>query len=262
MSVVSLSIDDRGVANLRLTRPEKHNAMSAQMIEELDHAARQLANGSRARVVVLSGEGPSFCAGGDLGWMRAQMKADRATRKSEALKLAEMLNRLNRLPQPVIGRVHGNAFGGGVGLISVCDVAYATRTPLFGLTETRLGLIPATIGPYVVARIGEANARRFFMSAQRFDASTAESVGLLAGVAGSVEALDALIESDVQAYLKCAPKAVAEAKMLALALGRAAKPEDIDASINALVARWEDDEAAEGIAAFFEKRAPNWDNSP
>ncbi len=249
--------DDRGVARLVLNRVEKHNAMSARMIVELREAAAELAADDAVRVVVLTGAGKSFCAGGDLGWMQAQMAADAATRGDEAGKLAGMLGALNRLPKPLIGRVQGQAFGGGMGLISVCDVAIGVAGAKFGLTETRLGLIPATIGPYVLARMGEAMARRVFMSARLFDAEEAVLLGLLAR-AVAAEELDAAIEAEVAPYLACAPGAVASAKALALRLGGRIGAGDVDHSIAQLVERWESDEAREGIAAFFERRKPAW----
>ena len=161
-----LETDTRGVATLTLAREPKHNAMSAQMIAELTQAAAALAADDAVRVVVLTGAGKSFCAGGDLGWMQAQRDMDPATRSAEAAKLAAMLGALNTLPKPLIGRVQGNAFGGGVGMASVCDVAIGVDTLKMGFTETRLGIIPATIGPYVLARMGEGRARRVFMSAR------------------------------------------------------------------------------------------------
>ena len=165
---LTLTRDDRGVATLTLNRPEKHNAMSGQMLQELQDAARALAADRSVRVVVLTGAGKSFCAGGDLAWMQAQMDADAETRAREARVLAEMLNLLNTLPQPLIGRLQGNAFGGGVGMASVCDVAIGVDSLKMGLTETRLGLIPATIGPYVIARMvrrarGASLCRRGFL---------------------------------------------------------------------------------------------------
>ncbi|UWR08307.1 MULTISPECIES: crotonase/enoyl-CoA hydratase family protein [Ruegeria] len=256
---ISISTDLRGVATLTLNRPEKHNAMSAQMIAELTQAAAQLGETNDVRVVVLTGAGKSFCAGGDLGWMQAQMAADPETRFVEARKLAEMLNALNSLPKPLIGALQGNAFGGGVGMASVCDVAIGVDSLKMGLTETRLGLIPATIGPYVIARMGEARARRVFMSARLFDAAEAVELGLLARAVPADE-LDAAIEAEVQPYLSCAPGAVASAKALVRDLGPRIDAAVIDHTIRALVDRWETDEAHEGISAFFDKRKPSWNS--
>lgn len=252
-----LGTDARGVATLTLARGDKHNAMSELMLDELTAAAGQVASDSAIRAVVLAAEGKSFCAGGDLAWMRAQMDLPPAERAAQAGKLAWMLKALNGLPQPLIGKVHGNAFGGGVGLASVCDVAIGVDTILMGLTETRLGLIPATIGPYVVARMGAAHARRVFMSSRRFDASEAVTLGLLAK-AVPPGALDAAVEAEVTPYLSCAPGAVAEAKALVARLGNTPDEATIRMTIKALAKRWESPESQEGIAAFFEKRAPGW----
>ena len=254
---IRIEIDLRGAAHLWLAREDKHNALSAQMIRELTQAAAQLGADPAVRVVVLAAMGKSFCAGGDLGWMQEQMRADAATRRAGARELAMMLNALNTLPKPLIGRVQGNAFGGGVGMISVCDVAVSVPEARFGLTETKLGLIPATIGPYVLARMGEDKARRVFMSARLFGADEAMRLNLIAGLADA-EALDAAIEAEVAPYLNCAPGAVAAAKALARRLGPPIGPAEIEASIDALVAVWEGDEAPEGITAFFDKRKPRW----
>jgi len=254
---ITVETDARGVAVLTLARADKHNAMSAQMISELTAAATQLAEDDAVRVVVLTGAGKSFCAGGDLGWMQAQREMDAATRSAEAGKLAAMLGALNTLPKPLIGRVQGNAFGGGVGMAAVCDVAIGVDTLKMGFTETRLGIIPATIGPYVLARMGEGRARRVFMSARLFGAAEAVDLGLLAKVVPAAD-LDTAIEAEVLPYLSCAPGAVAAAKQLARDLGPRIDADVVDHTIAALAARWETDEAAEGIGAFFDKRKAAW----
>ncbi|WP_227270330.1 crotonase/enoyl-CoA hydratase family protein [Roseobacter weihaiensis] len=254
---ITLSTDPRGVATLTLNRPQKHNAISARMIEELTAVAAQLAADEDVRVVTLAASGTSFCAGGDLGWMRDQLGMEAETRAAEARKLASMLGALNSLPKPLIGAVQGNAFGGGVGLACVCDVVIGVDHARFGLTETRLGLIPATIGPYVLARMGEGRARRVFMSARLFDASEAVDLGILAKSVPA-EALAETVEAEVIPYLACAPGAVAAAKELARRLGGTVSQEMIEQSIEALAARWEGQEAAEGISAFFEKRKAAW----
>ena len=254
---VTLTTDQRGVATLMLNRPDKHNAMSAQMISDLTDAAKDIGANTDIRVVVLGANGASFCAGGDLNWMRDQMAADTATRRAGATALAQMLGALNTLPQPVIGRIHGNAFGGGIGLACICDVAIGVTGAKFGLTETKLGLIPATIGPYVLARMGESFARRVFMSSRVFDASEAETYGIIAK-AVSPETLDVAIEAEVTPYLNCAPNAVAAAKALARRLGPTIDDTTVTASIDALIAAWDGKEAAQGIAAFFDKQPPPW----
>ncbi|WP_299927439.1 crotonase/enoyl-CoA hydratase family protein [uncultured Pelagimonas sp.] len=254
---IDIQTDARGVATLTLNRADKHNAMSAKMIAELTEAAEQLGGDDAVRVVILTGAGRSFCAGGDLRWMQDQMAADAKTRFVEAKKLAMMLKALNEMPKPLIGRVQGQAFGGGVGMASVCDVAIGVEGAKFGLTETKLGLIPATIGPYVLARLGEAMARRVFMSARIFKADEAVTLGLLAK-AVTADELDAAVEAEVAPYLSVAPGAVAEAKRFTRWLGMPITEEVIDQTIQGLVDRWEGEEAQEGIGAFFDKRKPVW----
>lgn len=253
---LEVAVDARGVAQVVLNLPDKRNALSGQMIAELTEVARTLGHGD-ARVIVLSGRGKVFCAGADLGWMQAQITADRATRMAEARKLAGMLRALNGMPVPLIGRLHGAAFGGGVGLACICDVAVAEVGTQFGLTETRLGLIPATIAPYVIARIGEGMARRVFMSSRIFSATEAERLGLIARAVPDAE-LEAAVEAEVAPYLLAAPSAVGRAKALARALGPRIDDAVIEDAICRLVDTWETAEAAEGIAAFLARRAPDW----
>ena len=254
---IEIVTDTRGVATLWLAREDKHNALSALMIRELTAAAEALGADETVRVVVLAAKGKSFCAGGDLRWMQEQMAADAETRRAGARELAMMLNTLNELPKPLIARVQGNAFGGGIGMMSVADVALGVPEAKFGLTEVKLGLIPATISPYVLARMGEDRARRVFMSARLFEAEEARALNLLAQVVDA-EALDASVEAEVVPYLAAAPKAVAASKALARSLGPAITPAIIEATIDRLVETWEGEEAQEGIGAFFEKRKASW----
>jgi len=254
---LSLRTDPRGVAYLTLNTPDRRNVLSPQMIAELTEAAHSLGSDPAVRVVVLAGAGPVFCAGGDLDWMAAQIDADRPQRLREARKLADMLRALNELPKPLIGRLHGGAFGGGVGMAAVCDVAIAAVGTRFCFSETRLGIIPATIGPYVLARMGEGNARRVFMSARLFNAEEAETLDLVARVVAEPD-LEAAIEAEVVPYLACAPLAVAQAKALARALGPRIDAAVIDDSIRRLADAWEGPEAVKGIRAFLDKRPPPW----
>ncbi len=251
-----LETDARGVALVTLDRPEKHNALSGRMIEELTALAAQLGANDAVRVVVLTGAGRSFCAGGDLAWMQDQMAASPDIRAAEAKKLAVMLGAWNGLLKPVIGRVQGQAYGGGIGMMCVCDMAICAQGARFGLTETKLGLIPATIGPYVAARLGP-QTREVFMSSARFGDADALRIGLVAQVVGAGD-LDDAVEAAVAPYLACAPGAVAEAKAMALALGPQISEAQIDETIAALNARWASDETREGLAAFFEKRPAAW----
>ena len=254
---ITLATDSRGVATLTLNLPEKHNALDPRLIAELHAAADALAGDEGVRVVVLTGAGKSFCAGGDLGWMREQFAATRAQRIAEARKLARMLGALNELPKPLVGRINGQAYGGGMGMLSVCDVCVAAETARFGFTEARLGLVPATISPYVLARMGEGMARRVFMSARLFDAEEARALGLVARVVPA-DGLDAAVEAEVAPYLACAPGAVAASKALARSLGPAIEPETVERTIAALADAWERPEGQEGVAAFFERRKPRW----
>lgn len=254
---IEITMDARGIATLMLNRADKHNAMSSQMLADLTHAARALGEDQAVRVVVLTGAGKSFCAGGDLGWMQEQMAADGETRAREAAKLAHMLQALNTMPKPLIGALQGNAFGGGVGMASVCDIAIGADHLKMGLTETRLGIIPATIGPYVIARMGEGRARRVFMNARLFGADEAVELGLLAR-AVPLDDLAEAVEAQVVPYLDCAPGAVAAAKKLARDLGPRIDDSTIAMTIDALKSRWETDEAVEGIGAFFDKRKAAW----
>ena len=256
---LEVRIDERGVASVTLNLPERRNALSAAMIEDLTAAAHTLGGSKAVRAVVLSGAGKVFCAGGDLNWMTAQIKADRATRIAEARKLALMLNALNEMPKPLIGRIHGAAMGGGIGLACVCDSVIAHEATRFGLTETRLGLIPATIGPYVIARMGEGKARRVFMSARLFDAAEALDLGIIARRVSGAE-LDEAVEAEVVPYLSVAPGAVAAAKAHARSLGAGIDEAVIEDSIQRLADTWEGEEAAHGVAAFLNKEDPDWAN--
>ncbi len=253
---LSLAVEPRGVARLTLNRPEKHNSLDATMIVELAEAAHHLAEDPAVRVVILAASGPTFCAGGDLGWMREQMGADAAARADQARRLAGMLHALDTLPKPLLAEVQGPAFGGGVGLISACDIAIAADTAVFAMTETRLGLIPATIGPYVLARIGEPAARRTMLSARRFGAVEAVAMNLLSRTVPLARLADA-VEEETALLLACAPGAVADAKAFLRSL-RPSAPDALERSIAALVARWETEEAREGIAAYFDRREPPW----
>ena len=247
--------DKRGVVSLTLNRPEKRNALSAKMIDELTKFAASLT--SDIRVTVIQGAGNLFCAGGDLEWMNAQINADRSTRIVEARKLAFMLKALNELPVPLIAKVHGAAYGGGVGLACVCDYVISSSNVKFGFTETKLGLIPSTIGPYVVGKMGEAKAREVFMSAKIFSEVDAKSLNIVSEISDD---LDQSVEDQINSYLKAAPKAVGEAKALVRSLGATIDDKVIERTIEQLADIWEGEEARHGIEAFFSKTKPRWAN--
>lgn len=254
---IDVTRDARGVATVTLNRPEKHNAMNAQMIAELTALAETLAAEPQTRAVVLTGAGPSFCAGADLGWMRAQADKDRAGKMEEAKALARMLGLWNALPKPLIGKVHGAAYGGGIGLIAVCDIVIGAQDTRLTLTETRLGLIPATIGPFVLRRLGEAFARQVFFTARPFDMAFLQRAGMVARVCPAEEMAEA-VEEELRAILNCAPGAVAAAKALCRDLAGPDPTMAADMTANALADCWETAETQQGIAAFFAKEIPPW----
>ena len=235
-----------------LNQPEKRNALSALMIDELTRLAKELSVCSETKAVVLRGEGSIFCAGGDLAWMQEQIHADRPTRIKEATKLANMLLAWNTLPQPLIAQVHGGAYGGGAGLCCICDVAIATNDTRFGFTETKLGLIPATIGPYVIARLGEGAARQVFMSARLFNAEEAVALGLIAKAVPEGELSEA-VAAELAPYQHTVPEAVAAAKSLARSLGPVIDSQVINSTIERLADTWETESAKEAIERFFSR---------
>ena len=247
--------DKRGVVSLTLNRPEKRNALSARMIDELTSFTSSLTPDIRA--VVIQGAGELFCAGGDLEWMNAQISADRQTRIAEARKLALMLKALNEISVPLIAKVHGAAYGGGVGLACVCDFVISSPNVKFGFTETRLGLIPSTIGPYVVGKMGEAKAREVFMSAKIFSGMDAKRLNIVSEISDD---LDQSVENHILSYLKTAPKAVGEAKALVRSLGATIDDKVIERTIEQLADMWAGEEARHGIEVFFSKTKPKWVN--
>lgn len=254
---ILLSVDERQIATITLNRADKHNALNAQMISELTDAAVWLASEPKVRAVILASTGKSFCAGGDLGWMQQQADKDRAGKMSESKALAHMLASLNALPKPLVGRIQGPAYGGGVGLMSVCDISIAVEGTKFGLTETRLGLIPATIGPFVVKRLGEGFARQVFFTGKFFDTDFALRSGLVSHVCNADE-LDQAVEAEIAPIFNCAPGAVADAKALCLELDQLQPDEVSDHTASALADRWETEEAKLGISAFFQRSSPPW----
>ncbi|WP_162653400.1 enoyl-CoA hydratase-related protein [Lentilitoribacter sp. Alg239-R112] len=254
-NTISLLIDECGIAYLTLNRAEKHNAMNAEMLLELTAAAELCANDENVRAVVLKAEGKSFCAGGDLDWMREQAGQNREGKMAAARILASALMKLNTLPKPLIGRVQGNAFGGGIGLMAVCDLVIAHPAAKYGLTETKLGLVPATIGPFVVERMGGGFARQVFFSGRGFNSDFALRSGLVTKV---TEDLDEAIDAELKTILKTAPGAVADAKLLCQNLSSNITPTQIESTIAILADRWESEETKLGIDAFFNKRLAPW----
>jgi len=255
--LITQSIDERGVVRVTLCHAARHNALSQAMIAALDRVFADYEADPACRLVCLYGAGKSFCAGGDLGWMKTQMEASRKERIAAATELAALLRRIDRFPKPVIGCVTGNAFGGGVGLMAVCDEVLVIAGARFGLTEARLGLIPATISPYVVGRIGRGHARHLVLSAQIFDSEDAVRIGLAHRVVPPDD-FAAVVESRVSQYLATSPQAVAAAKRLIRNLPETVDDATIAYTVEALADCWDLADAAEGVTAFFEKRPPRW----
>lgn len=253
-----LNLRDGPVVRLRLNRAPLHNAFDAALIAALTSALEALASDASVRVVVLEGEGPSFSAGADLNWMRAMATAGEAENREDALALARLMRTLNELPKPTIARVQGAAYGGGVGLVACCDVAIGAQQARFGLTESKLGLLPAVISPYVIAAIGPRQARRWFASAETFDAAQARAMGLLHEVV-EADDLDAAVQRQIDLLLKAGPVASAHAKALVRAVAGLHDNTAVDAANAALIAALRvSPEGQEGLSAFLEKRKPNW----
>lgn len=250
---------DAGVGIVTLNRPERHNAFDDAMIAELAEVMLSMANDPAVRVVVISSVGKSFCAGADLAWMQRAAGYDFERNKADAGMLAEMLRRIAACPKPVIARVQGPAYGGGVGVIAACDIAVATFESRFALTEARLGLIPAVIGPHVLAAIGERYARRYMLTAEAFSAAEAYRIGLLHEMVADEAGLDEAVGEWVEAILKNGPRALAECKALMRAIaGRPLDARLIETTVESIARVRVAPEGQEGMAAFLEKRKPNW----
>ena len=259
MSYETLEIERRGaVAWLWLNRPDARNAMNEAMSAELPRALRELERDAAVRAVVLGGRGSAFCSGADLGRMDRAGRATRAGNRSQALKSAKLFHALYTLPKPTIARIHGPAFAGGMGLVCACDVVVASAAATFCLPETRIGLVPAMISPYVVRAMGANAARRYILSGERFDAAEAKAMGMVHEIAAA-DALDAAVERIAQAFVACAPKALAEAKkLLRRVVGAPITPELISHTAGVISRARASAEAREGIASFLEKRKPSW----
>ena len=246
------------VVHLRLNRPGLHNAFDADLIAGLTAALVAIGADKTVRVVVLEGAGPSFSAGADLSWMHGMITASQDENRADALALARLMRTLDDLPHPTIARIHGAAFGGGVGLIACCDIAVGSDTAQFALTESRLGLLPAVISPYVIAAIGARQARRWFATAEQFDAAEALRIGLLHAVVPADE-LDAAIKRQIDLLLKAGPLAASHAKQLVRRVDSEPDRGKLDRDNADLIARLRvSPEGQEGLVAFLEKRKPAW----
>jgi methylglutaconyl-CoA hydratase len=247
-----------GVFTVEITRPDVRNAFNDELISEFQTAFDRIAKDDTIRVVILRGAGPTFCAGGDLNWMQKSVALSGDENLTDTRKLARMFATLNSCPKPVVGLVHGAAIGGGVGLVSICDYIVASRETIFSLSEVRLGIIPACIGPFVLAKIGESHARALFMSAERFNAERAREIGLVHELVDSPEALNTAADRIIKNLLQCGPKAMAAAKALVRGIKQRSFEDQLEYVAVTLAELRVTPEGQEGLKAFLEKRKPNW----
>lgn len=264
MSYETLALENsgKGVLTIALNRPDIRNAFNEKMIEELARVFRNEAADPAVRAVVLKGNGSVFCAGGDLNWMKRSIELQYEENLQDTLTLTNMFALLNEFPKPVVGVIHGAAIGGGVGLVAICDIVLAEKETVFSLSEVRLGVVPACIGPFVTAKIGASQARALFVSAERFKAQKAKEVGLVHEVFDTREQLDAHLNHLTKNLLECGPTAMTVAKRLVLDLTwpeRRARVGDCIEYVSKTLAELRvGPEAQEGISAFLTKRKPDW----
>lgn len=260
MSHLLQQLDHRGVLRLTLNRPQVHNAFDQELIESLTGSLQKAEQDPAVRMVVLTGTEPCFSAGADINWMRSLVDAPEEQNEKDALQLAALMRTLNYLDRPTIAMVNGPAFGGGLGLISCCDITIAAEVARFGLTEATLGLAPAVIAPYVIRRIGEGNARRYFLTGERFNAGKAKELGLVQEVVAG-NSLANEVENIIARLLKAAPEATLSCKKLINSVSGHDRSQQLklDAYTAKLIARLRvSAEGQEGLTAFLEKRKPAW----
>ncbi len=250
---------DNSVGILTLNKAERHNALDERLIDEITSGLLDLESNSEVRIVVLSSTGRSFCAGADLNSMRRSATQTAQENLGDTRSLARLLSTLNELSKPTIARIQGPAYGGGLGLIAACDIAVACYDAVFALTEVKLGILPAVISPYILAAIGERYSRRYMLSAERFSAAEAYRIGLVHEIVPGEEQLDEAIGEIVDSLLKNGPNAQAECKALIRVIsGQPIDESTIEETVQRLARVHASPEGSEGLAAFVEKRKPNW----
>ncbi|WP_374439043.1 gamma-carboxygeranoyl-CoA hydratase [Pseudomonas panipatensis] len=255
---IQLDIDERGVASLWLNRPDKNNAFNAATIAELIQALDAVAADPRVRLLVLRGRGKHFCGGADLAWMQEAVQLDYAGNLADAQQLAELLHKLHQLKTPTLAVVQGAAFGGGVGLVACCDMALGSEAAQFCLSEVRIGLIPATIGPFVTKAIGQRAATRYAMTAERFGGARARELGLL-DECYAADQLEAKVADWIANLLQNSPAALVACKALFQEIGSGELSPNLRRYTEAAIARIRiSAEGQEGLRAFLEKRTPAW----
>jgi len=249
---------DKHVARVILDRPDVHNAFNDELIKLVTNAFNDLGQREDIRVIILAGNGKSFCAGADLTWMKSMVEYSHEQNVEDARAAARMFLEIAKCPKPVIARIHGAALGGGAGLAAACDIAIAVESAQFGFTEVKLGILPAVISPFVLARIGSARAREFFITGERFLAAVAQNIGLIQHVVAHDFALDALIESKISQILTSAPQAVAAAKELVFGVASRTLETSLDYTAEAIARVRAGDEGQAGMKAFLERQKPPW----
>ena len=255
---ITYTTDARNTATITLNRPDKHNAFNEDFIAELSTALDDIRKDDQCRLMILRSSGRNFSAGADLDWMKRMAGYTRAENVRDANALAELLYKLNFLPVPTIARVQGAAMGGGCGLVSCCDIALAADNAVFAFSEVKLGLIPATISPYVIRAIGEKQARRYFLTAERFDANKSLEIGLVSGVMDESK-LDEAVEKTIDLILANSSEAVKAAKQLVFDVaGKQVTRELLQQTSESIADIRASEEGKEGLSAFLEKRKPAW----
>ncbi|PUA17973.1 enoyl-CoA hydratase/isomerase family protein [Glaciimonas sp. PCH181] len=255
---VSQATDNPKVATITLNRPDVRNAFNQTTIAEITRAFTELGAAPEIRAIVLAANGTAFCAGGDLNWMKAMADYTPEENRTDAGQLAAMLQTIYNCPKPVIARVQGDCYAGGLGLVTACDIVVAVEEAHFCLSEVRIGLIPATISPYVIKSIGESAARRYFITAERFSATTAQRLGLVHELV-TPETLDATVNTLLKALLAASPDAVTDAKRLVRDIaGQPLNAALIVTTVEGIAKSRASEQGREGVRAFLEKRKPSW----
>ena len=245
------------VAHVRLSRPGVRNAFNAELIAQLTALFEELGRDDLVRAIVLSGEGKVFCGGADIAWMQASLDLTFDQNVADAQAMSDMFRAIDRCPKPVIGRIHGAALGGGAGLAAVCDIAVAAADTIFGFTEVKLGIIPAVISPFVLAKIGVSNARALFLTGERFDAKRALSIGLVHEVVIG-DTLDVCLERIINEVLTAGPAAAAAAKALVHRVRETSYDDSRNLTAQAIAMQRTSAEGQEGLRAFLERRSAHW----
>ena len=255
--MLKVKLSSKGILTLTLNRPDIHNAFNDELIETIIKTLNEYENHENVRLLVLTGEGRSFCAGADLNWMSSMVNYSEQENYDDSAKLYELFETLNNFPKPVIGKINGAALGGGVGLVACCDYVITHEKAKFGFTEVRLGLVPAVISPFCVAKIGESHARAWFMSGERFSASIAQSMGLVHEVV-DVDDFETRFENLIGSFFPAGALASVSAKSLIKNVLRLSSNDVKDYTCSLIARKRISEEGQEGMNALLNKTKPNW----